>query len=64
VRKEARSRLKTVKRKATKALHQTLVILFSQETWDLLINATAGRIQIVECHLAIPLQLSISAIFS
>lgn len=48
VRKEARSRFKMVKRKATKVLQQTAAILFSQESWDLLINVTAPRIQIVE----------------
>jgi hypothetical protein len=48
VRKEARSRFKMVKRKATKILKQTAAIFTSQESWDLLINFSAPRIQIVE----------------
>ena len=48
VRKEARSRYIVVKRKATKVLAQTAAILSSPESWDLLINVTAPRIQIVE----------------
>lgn len=48
MRKEARSWFKMVKRKATKVLQQTATILISQESWDLLVNVTAPRIQIVE----------------
>jgi hypothetical protein len=48
VRKEGRSRFKMVKRQAKKVLQQTAAIFTSQESWELLVNVTAPRIQIVE----------------
>jgi hypothetical protein len=48
VRKEGRSRFKMVKRQAKKVLQQTAAIFTSQESWELLVNVMAPRIQIVE----------------